>query len=509
MPPKLPKPKGLSFKSKPLLSSLAIAEQIAPSSNRFGQHETEKRVYQVRGHQGKMVRIPVEAIVQPKHTYRNVGLLNSSQILNQFLSQQQGETKKFKRPLLFNVTNPVAQKKPVNSPQTRAFGTSPMTWALPSIFGGGAMPKKTGNNSAAKQRPNKPKPPVSNSGQFGFNALGNSGNRKNNGPKKHDNRKGDEFLQADGAPRENNRDRAPRDNTRDRRDNRPPRDNNRDNNRDRAPRDNNQARSTSNFRSGNNQTRAPREPFVPKVNERDLLTEFLKNHEPALTHHTIEAVTTIHDQLTEAIQDPDSGVTNKNVVYVSPEGVLDAKAVDFMTALKDPRLDLPHKSLRLVKLNPAMIKTASLPSYVTPQYELNNLTKEQLQAQKQEYKARRKAAKEEERQKKKAIESNRNVLEIHSTWSINLRDLRKQKFRKLTETLTEGRPAVVSFASKDIREALAMKRAAEPEMLSDMDRERRQLLIDEVRLVAEETGAQMKVTGSMELLMRMTMKPPS
>ena len=144
MPPKLPKPKQLApLKKKSLWTALAAAEQIAPTTQRFGQHVTERRVYQVPGSKAK---IAVEAIIKPQNTYRSASKLSSSQMLAKFFRDQQLEDKKkFKRPLplMFDVSNPVGHaarknspKKP-NSPQTRAFSTQSIVWAqkpLPSIF---------------------------------------------------------------------------------------------------------------------------------------------------------------------------------------------------------------------------------------------------------------------------------------------------------------------------------------------------------------------------------------
>ncbi|KAG5360511.1 hypothetical protein CJU89_3584 [Yarrowia sp. B02] len=450
MPPQLQKASQLaSLKKKSLWTALAAAEQIAPTTQRFGQHKTVQRVYTVPGTQ---VRIPVEALVTPKNTYRHSGLSSSSQVLEQHFSKQE-TTKKFKRPLLFDVANPVGHaarkslgKKP-SSPQTRAFSSHSTAWAqkpMPSIFSTPMVSRKP----AAPKRPNdtKGKPPVSNGGQFGFNALGNSGSKSSSGPKN---------LPKPKKPFQKKFER--------------------------------------------------REPAVPKMDEREVLSEYLKAFSPALTSHTIQAVLEIHDELTELVQ---SGANeNTKVIYVSESGDIAGDAIDFKVLVKNPKLDLPNKSLKLVKQSPAMVKTQSLPSYVTPKYKLDSLTKEEKAAMKAEYKAQRKQAKAEEKKKKKAIENNRNMLEIHSTWSINLRDLRQQKFRKLAETLKEGRPAVVSFASKNVRNAIETKRAIDPEVLTAIDRERRQLLVEEVRVLAEECKVHLNVTGQIDLLMTMTLKP--
>ncbi|KAG5368138.1 hypothetical protein CJU90_0327 [Yarrowia sp. C11] len=459
MKAKLPKPRQFTpFKKKSLWTSLAAAEQIAPTTQRFGQHDTEQRVYQVPG---SRVKISVEAVVKPKNTYRNAGQLSSSQILQQFF--QRREEKKFRRspPLLFNVANPVGQAarkntsmKP-NSPQTRAFSTQSTVWAqkpLPSIFSNPMVSRNNSNNNNsnsnfAKKRPpvdknKKGKPPVGNNSQFGFNALGNGAPKQPQRPQKQ--------FQQKFEPR-------------------------------------------------------VREKAPPVRDDREMLTEFLKEHTPALTSYTIQAVMEVHDELKELV---DTKVNdNTKVIYVSESGDIAGDTVDFKVLIKNPKLDLANKSLKLVKQSPPMVKTQSLPSYITPKYQLDNLTKEEKAALKAEYKAQRKEAKAEEKRKKKAIENNRNLLEIHSTWSINLRDLRQQKFRKLAETLKEGRPAVVSFASKNVRKAFDAKRPIDPELLTEIDRERRQLLVEEVRLLAEECKVTLNVSGQLDLLMTMTLKP--
>jgi hypothetical protein len=456
MPPKLPKSKQLApLKKKSLWTALAAAEQIIPTTQRFGQHATEHREYRVPG---SPARISVEAIVKPKNTYRSAGQLSSSQILEQFFRSRE-DKKKYKRPLplMFDVANlvgPAARKntsKKLNSPQTRDFSTQTIVWAqkpLPSIFSKPMVSRNSNTNT--KKRPptdnnKKGKPPVSNSSQFGFNALGNGTQKQASRPKKQ--------FQQKFEPRSRERQPAP----------------------------------------------------PPVKDKREVLSEFLKNHTPALTSYTIQAVLEVHDQLKELVE---TGVNeHTKVIYVSESGEITGDAIDFLTLIKDPRLDLANKSIKLVKPSPAMVKTQSLPSYITPKYQLDNLTKEEKAALKAEYKAQRKQAKAEEKRKKKAIENNRNLLEIHSTWSINLRDLRQQKFRKLAETLKEGRPAVVSFASKDVRNAMETKRPIDPEMLTDIDRERRQLLVEEVRVLAEECKVHLNVSGQLDLLMTMTLKP--
>lgn len=476
MPPKLPKQLAPLKKKKSLWTALAAAEQIAPTTQRFGQHATEHRVYQVPGSKAK---IAVEAIVEPKSSYRSTGQLSSSQILAQFFRDQQREDKKrFKRPLplMFNVSDPVGQaarknnsKKP-NGPQTRAFSTQRIVWAqkpMPSIFSNPMVSRNNNNNNSnsnsfAKKRPptdnnsnnKKSKPPVSNSGQFGFNALGNGG----------------AYKQANKAKQQQQQQQPKKQF--------PPRF---DRSRERAP------------------------PPPPVKDDREVLSEFLKEHSPAVTSYTTQAVLEIHDQLKELVKTKAND--NTKVIYVAETGDITGDAIDFMTLIKNPKLDLANKSLKLVKQSPAMVKTQSLPSFITPKYKLDSLTKEEKAAMKADYKAQRKLAKAEEKKKKKAIENNRNLMEIHSTWSINLRDLRQQKFRKLAETLKEGRPAVVSFASKSVRNAMEVKRAIDPELLTDIDRERRQLLVEEVRVLAEECKVHLNVTGQIDLLMTFTLKP--
>jgi hypothetical protein len=44
-------------------------------------------------------------------------------------------------------------------------------------------------------------------------------------------------------------------------------------------------------------------------------------------------------------------------------------------------------------------------------------------------------------------------------------------------------------------------------MLTDIDRERRQLLVEEVRVLAEECKVHLNVSGQLDLLMTMTLKP--
>lgn len=506
-------------KRKTLWSALAAAETVLPNSVRFGQHQKLMKLYQAPTSD---VQIECESIVVPKNLYRNAGSKQTGDILKE-MAELDKSSKKFKRPLSLTFNNlglnpsirknqsptetadtshqahknlfgrsdrldspTFDRKKPKQKPRqftqsrsfatipgsslrfSRPFSTSSAAWAtkpMPSLFNKPLNGMATGKNRFVKRPPVTDGAAAKNSG--GFPTLNKSRDQQQNKNNKPPVAKfGSAFggNKGPGGPKK-----TPQ---------RPPQQ------RDRAPRRDQQPVKA-----------APQ----PVVDNKEVLVEFLKSHQPEITSYVHQAILDIYTSLQEN--------QHMNVIYVSETGDLGGKPVPFMTLVKDPKLDLANKSLKLVKQDPAMVKTQSLPSYVTPKYQLENLTKEEKAAMKADYKAQRKLAKAEEKQKKKVVENNRNLLEIHSTWSINLRDLRQQKFRKLSETLKEGRPAVVSFASKQVRNAMEAKRFIEKELLSDIDRERRQLLVSEVQLLAEECGVQLQTSGSIDLLYTMTLKP--